>query len=831
LVLKQFAELVVPMTHAEYIGNRNAISVLDLALPTGLDSLYSASITLRRLLALAASRTYCQRGNAVLHHEEEGRPTPPPASSVALSMSRSGLGQDWYPDGLIQTSWGPCLQRSDIHKLECVCRLGSLGITTHLDTTLNENVNLAAIGKAWLTSMIFTPNVLIIVLAQPPVMVLEVLCGVCVLITSIQKLFSWQHSTEIQSFRHFKYTSLADRHGAKSPSTPGVDGFGVLHGVQGNCNRFDAAPETLEHFKDKYDSVARTVSREGPSIVVSFADKIPFTGWYLDSPEGGADTSNFVVHASNHDDDDDDDDDDDAAGGASIPPGAWKLVGTPSWGGTTLGTWTVDTDYATASRIYDMPTAREITLFEPTAFLPFALIPQPALGYGLAAITAFVFALSRKISWIKPSIISGAGIGLVLTIILMSTEGRAANYTNPAVQVLTVLQPCLLASGLLLEGFKNAVPMLVMFHTCAIFSTVASILVHVNRRATGGVSILLLDVPLFAIIIWTITIAAHLSRIVGIRQARKLVRKDKEAYDELWKQEVERDTGLCSLNHLGRVVEMLGLDQEMDSEQKSSGAPLSQLGRKFLFIDGGLVPWAKRTDIAPRFTREKCLGDDTLFELLNCMSVPYSLDKRNPVRSCDQLYVQSMLIHSTLREKVKEWALQSQGYFAIVRDAEKLAPSPGADDGDSIFVKWADAKDDPEMCRRVKWPLLKKSSRMLEKLARVYKGDPSHLADIVRFSLFFDTFTDLTQALGCIVTDFDTKVERVKSRLSLGHDSNATAGYRDVMLNLRVCNKEAAMLGCDTNLCEIQLVLKSFGKLKTAQGHERYVMFRDLRGE
>jgi len=146
-------------------------------------------------------------------------------------------------------------------------------------------------------------------------------------------------------------------------------------------------------------------------------------------------------------------------------------------------------------------------------------------------------------------------------------------------------------------------------------------------------------------------------------------------------------------------------------------------------------------------------------------------------------------------------------------------------------VKWVDVKDDPQLRDRVHWPLLKRSTRAVEKLARVYKGNVSRLSDIVRFSLFFDTFADLTQALGVIVTDFDVKVERVKSRMSLVHDGNATAGYRDVLLNLRVCTKEAAMLGCDTHLCEVQLVLKSFGELKTAQGHRRYVQFRDLRGE
>jgi hypothetical protein len=30
---------------------------------------------------------------------------------------------------------------------------------------------------------------------------------------------------------------------------------------------------------------------------------------------------------------------------------------------------------------------------------------------------------------------------------------------------------------------------------------------------------------------------------------------------------------------------------------------------------------------------------------------------------------------------------------------------------------------------------------------------------------------------------------------------------------------------------QVQLILKSFGELRNAQGHERYVKFRDMRGE
>jgi hypothetical protein len=108
---------------------------------------------------------------------------------------------------------------------------------------------------------------------------------------------------------------------------------------------------------------------------------------------------------------------------------------------------------------------------------------------------------------------------------------------------------------------------------------------------------------------------------------------------------------------------MLGLD---DIENTSSTAPSQQNGRKFLILDASLAPRTKRTDIAPPLTRQKRLGEDVMFELLNCMSVPFSQDKNNVVHSYGQLFVQSILLHGILREKIKAWASSSQGYFPVV---------------------------------------------------------------------------------------------------------------------------------------------------------------------
>jgi hypothetical protein len=812
-ILKVFAELITTESHMAYIGLRNAISVFDLTLLPGSKITYSFSVALRRLRSRVASLvSMLAQRNAVA-----------PAGELDCSsrQQRKPSSPNLDMSGPIQTSWGVEMQESDISKLEFVCKIGSLGLTTFFDGMLKEQTSwqTKAFGKAWLTSILLTPNAVIVLAQRTSIQIFCAIAGLFLIILVIIRMVD-EAGAHVETFRHFKYTSFVSRNGGNYPLTPGVEGFGILHQVQGNCHRLDSAPDILGKVMGKYDSVPHTVFQDGPSIIVSFADKVPFTGWYLESPEGGADTSNFAVYASNHV----------ATGGngsagdadsasAIIPPEAWKLVGNPSWPGWEIGK-ALHLNFKPMS--YDLGSSKGTILFEPNAFPEMWMVPRPSFGYGIGGILVVVAALSRKLRWVKPAMLFGMGLGLLSTVVLVAMEYRLRLTPETSHSVLLVLQPCGLMLGMLFEGLESSWPMMAALFLSALASVTDSIVSSMSTQPLGCV--LAPRVPLIFIIVTALTIIGQASRLIGIRQAKKLVSKDIQVYDELWKQEVERDTGHLTLNHLGRVVEMLGLnemDQDESKNARSQAASLRQIGRKFLYVNPAAAPWAKVTDIAPRVTREKCLGDDVIFELQNIMAVPYSLDKANPVRSCDQLYVQGMLVYGILGKKIQEWAAKSQGY---------VAARPGAP-GENKFVKWADVKDEPGAWRMTKWPVLKKTGRMMQKLRRVYKEDASRIADIVRFSLFFDTFTDLTLALGVIVTDFDVKVERVKSRLSLKHDSNATAGYRDVMLNLRVCTKETAMLGCDTHLCEVQLVLKSFGELKTAEGHQRYVMFRDLRGE
>ena len=57
------------------------------------------------------------------------------------------------------------------------------------------------------------------------------------------------------------------------------------------------------------------------------------------------------------------------------------------------------------------------------------------------------------------------------------------------------------------------------------------------------------------------------------------------------------------------------------------------------------------------------------------------------------------------------------------------------------------------------------------------------------------------------------------------------SGYRDVAVNLRVATVAAAALGLSGHVCEVQLLLEGFARVKSDDGHRLYVQWRNCRGE
>mmetsp|Transcript_36495 Transcript_36495/g.73212 ORF Transcript_36495/g.73212 Transcript_36495/m.73212 type:complete len:217 (-) Transcript_36495:47-697(-) len=191
------------------------------------------------------------------------------------------------------------------------------------------------------------------------------------------------------------------------------------------------------------------------------------------------------------------------------------------------------------------------------------------------------------------------------------------------------------------------------------------------------------------------------------------------------------------------------------------------------------------------------------------------------MRSLDQLYTQARVLSPLLQRKIKAWLRASPGMLRVRTASE----------GGHSTYRTAQELTENSAWDTVRWAGVKGPERAIQKITRSYGGDPSLCLDLCRESIVFSEIRDLRMCLACIRQDPAVKFVRVKNRLASAYDASATAGYRDVALNLRFDDECTRRLGVSLHVCELQLILKCFMDMKTENGHKLYVKFRDLRGE
>eukprot|EP00281_Chroomonas_sp_CCMP1168_P027572 CAMPEP_0206243766 /NCGR_PEP_ID=MMETSP0047_2-20121206/17784_1 /ASSEMBLY_ACC=CAM_ASM_000192 /TAXON_ID=195065 /ORGANISM="Chroomonas mesostigmatica_cf, Strain CCMP1168" /LENGTH=266 /DNA_ID=CAMNT_0053668911 /DNA_START=42 /DNA_END=839 /DNA_ORIENTATION=+ len=256
----------------------------------------------------------------------------------------------------------------------------------------------------------------------------------------------------------------------------------------------------------------------------------------------------------------------------------------------------------------------------------------------------------------------------------------------------------------------------------------------------------------------------------------RLIKVDKERYDMLWERLLEDDTNDGTIEHLSKVVRMLGLNFDV----KHKGY---QFNRRKAPRRVGVAK--SETDSARQL--------DAMEVMFGVETMPGSVSQTNVCNSLDQLYAQALIANFVSTDKVKQWASSARGRVPV----ENAALRPGSPMWASHVNRGADLRKLP----------LKKPRRAMEKLLRSYDNKPSHLVDLCRHAIVFNSLSDLTMCLGQIVTDSEIQVVRIKNRLSTSYNAAITAGYRDVAINFKVVLPVTCALGAESHVCELQLVL------------------------
>jgi len=299
----------------------------------------------------------------------------------------------------------------------------------------------------------------------------------------------------------------------------------------------------------------------------------------------------------------------------------------------------------------------------------------------------------------------------------------------------------------------------------------------------------------FMLCVW---LMYQVSRQLVHRKSRRDVAMDVKRYDDEW--------NYLSVDQAAVIRDL----EDMTSRFSSRSRPVQQMSP--------LRPNLDTTDILPFLplnllnsrsqsifsrmfmTRQEALGDSSNY--------PTS----SPCHSLDTLYFQAYLLEPIFKHKIKQIAVAAKGEFLDT-----------ANKGSGAFAT-AEEWDTTGMA-------IKSVDRCIEKLTRCYQGNPAFLFDVCRACVVLDSIEDLLKVMRLTADDPQLQIVRVKNRFSHSYNANESAGYRDVLVNLRISNAITQKFGLALHICELQLSLKRFMIHRTADGHKRYVAYRNKRSE
>jgi len=194
-----------------------------------------------------------------------------------------------------------------------------------------------------------------------------------------------------------------------------------------------------------------------------------------------------------------------------------------------------------------------------------------------------------------------------------------------------------------------------------------------------------------------------------------------------------------------------------------------------------------------------------------------------PVESLSLTFFQAETLKPILEDKIRVIALQCNGLLAVTDTHGPESPVS--------FIPAARALADPVLRQKIRWAPLKKMGRVRQKLHRCYKSDMSRLCDLCRETLVFSQAADLLKCLQLLGEDHEIAVIRTKSSMDPDGSPQHLSGFRQISINFTILSDRACKRGVSWHVCELQLLLLDFALLKSEDGHRRYVMLRDARGE
>lgn len=187
---------------------------------------------------------------------------------------------------------------------------------------------------------------------------------------------------------------------------------------------------------------------------------------------------------------------------------------------------------------------------------------------------------------------------------------------------------------------------------------------------------------------------------------------------------------------------------------------------------------------------------------------------RTRITSIDQLYTQAATMDAFFREKVMQIAAQCDGHF-WVQDAGQ----------EPLLLPLREIQLRPQGTKSILWAQLKHVDRAMAKAATIYNGDVSRIYDFVRQRIIFSSVKSIYECLHCIYEDPDMEVVAVRNLLDPQRKATANAGFRDVLVIVRLVTHATKWWGISGHLCELSLVHRDMQALLNPMQHERYLRY------
>ena len=173
-------------------------------------------------------------------------------------------------------------------------------------------------------------------------------------------------------------------------------------------------------------------------------------------------------------------------------------------------------------------------------------------------------------------------------------------------------------------------------------------------------------------------------------------------------------------------------------------------------------------------------------------AVEKAMRSEKTMGSLDQLYAQAVLLDPIFRVRIQKLAGMSCGYFPVAaQDGARMTE----------LRLWSELEQDATARARLRWPEIKLVDVAIRKVALRYHGNVACLADIVRQRIVFDTLADICNCLEIIANDPDLQIQRLKNRFDPRMDALRIAGYRDVVVVLRVVTHLTTCMGVAGHRC------------------------------